>query len=189
MAKKKKVVSKKKKTEWPLKRKILYRPQRLEYIQGQRKGEYKANACVFCDALAQGISADGQLVYTTPQAMVIMNKYPYNPGHVMVLPKRHEGDIHSLSDIEYEEVMRLVRATIGVLKEAYSVSDFNVGINLGRASGAGIPEHLHIHVVPRWSGDFNFFPLIAETKVMATDPRKIHERLVPLFEKMGREGI
>ena len=178
--------------QWPLKRQVLFRPERLTYIEGQKSrktDDAGGSLCVFCEALRQGVSFNSLLLFETPFAMVVMNKYPYNPGHVMVLPKRHEGDFLALSLEELGEISRLTQKTVAILKSAYGTQDFNIGINLGRGAGAGIPQHIHVHIVPRWSGDTNFFPLIAQTKVLPTDNQSIFEKLAPLFESAGRKGI
>ena len=118
-------------------------------------------------------------------AMVILNKYPYNNGHLLVLPRVHEGEMENLSNETYQRVMELVRDSVKILKSVYECPGVNVGMNLGRAAGAGIPEHLHIHIIPRWGGDTNFFPLIAETKVVIETLEQSYERLIPYFKDLS----
>jgi ATP adenylyltransferase len=101
--------------------------------------------------------------------MIVMNKFPYNPGHVLVLPRRHCGELLQLSDAEYDDLSRTFRKAFQAITRAYEPSGINAGLNHGAVAGAGIPEHLHYHLVPRWLGDMNFFPLLAETKALPID--------------------
>ncbi len=183
MAKKKKA-STKKISHWPQKRNVLFRPQRLEYISNQKTRAGEKESCVFCESLSKKTGAESLLIAKTRRAMVVLNKYPYNPGHVMVLPQRHIGDILQIEKEEYAEVMELVRVSVAALTQTFSAKDFNVGINLGRIAGAGLPSHLHVHIVPRWSGDLNFFPLIGETKVISSDLPAIFSKLQPVFKDL-----
>ena len=98
--------------------------------------------------------------------MVILNKFPYNSGHLLVLPLKHVGQIFDLADIEYQDLQSVVRMAAEGIQKVYQPSGFNMGLNHGRAAGAGLPDHIHYHLVPRWEGDLNFFPLIADTKVV-----------------------
>lgn len=116
--------------------------------------------------------------------MVILNKFPYNTGHVLVLPLRHCGDLLSLSDIEYVDLQETVRKTMKALTEIYEPGGINLGLNHGAVAGAGIPEHLHYHIIPRWSGDLNFFPLIAETKVLVESLDQTYDKLMGYFKKL-----
>ena len=164
---------------WPVERAVLFRPERLKYVRKliQPKG------CVFCQAVAAGISQESLLLYSGKNAIIIMNKYPYNNGHLLVLPKRHCGDFLQLTSAEHSEINDCLTKAIEALTEAYGPSGFNVGLNLGLASGAGIPEHLHYHVVPRWTGDTNFFALIADTKVVVETLEQSYQRLLPYFRR------
>jgi ATP adenylyltransferase len=172
----------KKDGKWPLKRQVMFRPQRFAYINEQRSKA--AVGCVFCDSLKAGVGVESLLVAETPHAMVVLNKFPYNPGHVMVLPRRHHGDLTTLEAGEYKELMNLVKVTVAALKQAFHAENFNVGINLGKGAGAGIPDHLHVHIVPRWPGDLNFFPLLAETKVIPSDMPTIFLRIQPVLKDL-----
>ena len=116
--------------------------------------------------------------------MVVLNKYPYNNGHTLVIPTRHVGEFTKLDAKEHRDLHALLRETVRVLQDTYECGGLNVGLNLGSAAGAGIPEHLHYHVVPRWRGDTNFFPLLAETKVVVETLEQSYERLLPLFKKI-----
>jgi ATP adenylyltransferase len=136
--------------------KPLWAPWRLEYIQQADEQD----GCIFCAADDELVVARGE------RAFVILNKYPYASGHLMVAPARHVGDFGELSDDEALEVHRLASTAIGTLAQAYRPQGYNVGWNLGRIAGAGIVDHVHLHVVPRWAGDTNFMPVLADVKVI-----------------------
>ena len=164
-------------SEWPLKRAVLFKPERLKYVRKQ----LEVKGCVFCEALGRGPSKTSLVLYADDLVMVIMNKFPYNTGHLLVLPRRHVGEITDLTPDENAQIFAMVQTCIGYLKEAYKPAGFNVGLNLGAGAGAGIPEHLHVHVIPRWNGDTNFFPLIAQTKVVVETLEQTYDRLIPYF--------
>jgi ATP adenylyltransferase len=127
---------------------------------------------------------DDLVVARRPLAFVILNLYPYNNGHLMVVPNRHIASLAAATDDELTEVMRLVRDSEVVLHEAYHPQGVNVGINLGRAAGAGIADHLHVHLVPRWSGDSNFMSVIGETRVLPETLEQTASRLRPVFHRL-----
>lgn len=127
--------------------------------------------------------ADNLVLYRGVRTYVILNLYPYNTGHTLVAPYEHSGDLAGLAPDTGAELMRLTQATVAALGEAYAAHGFNVGINLGKAAGAGVPDHLHVHVVPRWSGDTNFLPLLASTKVLPETLVQTYQRLEPLFQQ------
>lgn len=162
---------------WPARQKVFFKPERLRYV----RRVVKDRGCVFCESLHKGVGSESLLLYVGANAMVILNKFPYNTGHLLVLPKRHCGDFLQLSASEYAEIGDCVRRAIAAMTEAYKPAGFNVGLNLGSAAGAGIPEHIHYHVIPRWNGDTNFFPLIADTKVVVETLEQTFERLIPYF--------
>ncbi|MGE3975199.1 MAG: HIT domain-containing protein [Bdellovibrionales bacterium] len=167
----------------PDKRDILWRPERLEYLTSPNKGQHN-DECVFCYLQKLGESSESLILATQKHSFAVMNRFPYNNGHVMVLPKRHIGDLTELKEEEMADVMNLVRHSINALRKSYRKppDGMNVGINLGAAGGAGIPGHLHVHIVPRWLGDANFFPLIAKTKVISETLEQTYERLLPYFK-------
>lgn len=142
-----------------------------------------ADACVFCAAS----SADGHalVVYEARLAFVILNLYPYNAGHVMVVPRRHIASLAELSREELHEVALLTQRSEQVLAEAFQPQGINVGMNLGQPAGAGIVDHLHVHLVPRWSGDTNFMTVIGEVRVLPEELTRTAERLRPLFAKFS----
>ena len=163
---------------WPLERDVLFRPDRMKYVRRL----LPVTGCVFCRAQNEEPSFETLCVYKSEHSMVLLNKFPYNSGHVLVLPQKHCGDILQLSDSEYQDLMLLVRETMRALTEVYQPGGINQGLNHGAVAGAGIPEHLHFHVIPRWSGDLNFFPLIAETKVMVESLEQTYEKLSHYFK-------
>jgi len=116
---------------------------------------------------------------------VILNKYPYNNGHLLVVPKRHFAKLTEALPSELSELMSLTGTAERILSEAYDPDGLNIGINIGRSAGAGVPGHLHIHVVPRWDGDTNFMTVTSETRVMPEEPRQTVERLKPLFQRFS----
>ena len=141
--------------------KQLWAPWRLEYIQGADEQE----GCVFCRAAGLG-DEDGLVVHRGERAFVLVNRYPYASGHLMVAVYRHEADFAALEADEALEVHRLAATATGVLAETMAPQGFNLGWNLGRIAGAGVVDHVHLHVVPRWAGDTNFMPVLADVKVM-----------------------
>ncbi len=140
----------------------LWAPWRMEYIGGEQRP-----GCLFCRVIENPEDKDAELVvWRPPGAIVMLNRFPYNPGHAMVAPSAHIGDLEALDDVQTADLMRAVKRTIAVLKGSMSPEGFNIGANAGRAAGAGIPDHIHLHVVPRWNGDTNFMPVLADVKVV-----------------------
>jgi ATP adenylyltransferase len=136
----------------------------MEYMT-QSSEDSKGRGCIFCDHLAAD-DEEANIVYRGPAAFVILNAFPYNTGHLMVAPLRHAADLNQLSAEERHELMDLTTDAIEVLRTAMAPEGFNVGVNLGGVAGAGVPGHVHVHVVPRWGGDTNFMPVVGETKVL-----------------------
>ena len=141
--------------------KQLWAPWRLEYIKSADEQE----GCVFCRAAAAS-DEDGLVLHRGRTAFALLNKFPYSSGHLMVAPYRHEGDFAALGDDELVEAHRLASAGIAALAETFAPQGYNLGWNLGRAAGAGVTDHVHLHVVPRWAGDTNFMPVLADVKVL-----------------------
>lgn len=165
---------------WPLERDVLFRPDRMKYVRKLIKSE----TCVFCAAAKGKVSLETLCVYRTKHSMVVLNKFPYNSGHVLVIPRRHCGDLLKLRDDEFNDLQQTVRLTMKALSEIYQPGGMNVGLNHGSVAGAGIPDHLHYHVIPRWAGDINFFPLIAETKVLVESLEQTYERVLGYFNNI-----
>jgi ATP adenylyltransferase len=157
---------------------VLWAPWRMEYLLGSKGG-----SCVFCDMAAAPPEAyRGKLVLLVAEhALVCLNKYPFAAGHLLVVPRRHAADLGALEDGEYDATMRLLRATVARVQRATRAQGINVGMNLGAAAGAGIAEHVHAHVVPRWPGDTNFMPVVADVRVMPEYLDETWKTLSPLF--------
>jgi len=151
----------------------LWAPWRLEYIKAPRTEE-----CIFCSLPAEGRDRENGVLYQGREAFVILNAFPYNSSHVMVVPRRHVARPDALTTDERLDLFHLVTAAMEAIAEVYRAEGFNIGINLGRAAGAGIDDHLHVHIVPRWVGDSNFMPVIGEVKVLPEDLTVTYDRLV-----------
>lgn len=151
----------------------------MEYIQAS-KDEAEDARCIFC-RIQGGEESEGVLT-RTDLGFVVLNRFPYSPGHVLVVPNRHVGEVEELSDEEALELQRLLQRSVKALREESAPHGFNIGMNLGRVAGAGLPDHLHWHVVPRWSGDTNFMPVVGETRVMPELLEESARRLAPRFE-------
>ncbi len=146
-----------------------------------------SSGCIFCDAVAAADSTDSLVLARGPLAFVILNLYPYNNGHLMVVPNRHVGSLAAATPEELNELMRLTRDAEVALGEAYQPQGLNVGINLGRAAGAGVLDHVHIHLVPRWTGDTNFMSAVGETRVLPESLGATASRLKPIFTRLAAE--
>lgn len=155
----------------------LWAPWRMEYIK-----QDKPQGCIFCTLPAEERDRDNLVLGRSAHAFAMLNRFPYNSGHLMVIPRRHVADLGALPEAEFLDLQRLLRAATAVLAEAYRPEGMNLGMNLGRIAGAGIAEHLHWHLVPRWGGDTNFMPVIAETKVMVEHLDQAWERLRARFD-------
>jgi ATP adenylyltransferase len=157
--------------------KRIWAPWRLEYVAAD-----EADAgCFLCRALEGDDDRDSLLVHRGRSCAVILNRYPYNNGHLMIFPHRHVSEVARLTPGERLEMMDLLATCLDVLREAMAPAGFNAGYNLGRIAGAGLDEHLHQHVVPRWSGDTNYMPVIADTRVIPESLGALWDRLRPLF--------
>jgi ATP adenylyltransferase len=153
--------------------------------------EKPSTGCIFCrpgDDTTAGASRDPLIVFVGSLAYVILNRYPYNNGHLMVVPYRHLPTLVELSVDELHEVAQLTQRAEAALREAYKLEGINVGINLGAAAGAGIQGHLHVHLVPRWHGDTNFMTVVGETRVLPEDLRSTASRLAPIFERLAADS-
>jgi ATP adenylyltransferase len=151
--------------------KPLWAPWRLEYIEQADE----LPRCIFCEPEPELLVHDG------PVALVVLNKYPYSSGHLLVAPKRHLGDFGALTDDEAVAIHRLAARGTDALRAEYAPHGFNLGWNLGRVAGAGIEDHLHLHVVPRWNGDTSFMPVLGDVKVLPEALVRTAERLRPYF--------
>ncbi len=147
---------------------------------------HASTGCVLCELANSTPSRENLLLYRGEYAYVVMNKYPYNSGHLMVVPRKHTALLTDLDDATLLSIHKLIRDGLEVLKKAYKPAGFNVGMNLGEAGGAGIREHLHYHLVPRWNGDTNFMPVLGEVKVLPESLEESFDRLFPVFMKLPR---
>lgn len=154
----------------------LWAGWRSSYIEGVANVEPSDDGCVFC-ALAASTSDNGQVLARGPLTFAVLNLYPYTSGHLLVTPNRHVGDLDALTTDEANAVMAMTRQANTALNDAYHPDGVNVGLNLGRAAGAGMPGHLHVHVVPRWLGDTNFMTSVAEARVLPETLSRSFERL------------
>ena len=148
----------------------------MEYILSNKDG-----ACVFCAAAAK---SDELVIAKQAHAFVCLNKYPFAAGHLLVVPNKHVSDLGALDDAESDAFFRLVRQSVIRLRKASSPEGVNVGVNLGKAAGAGIAEHLHAHIVPRWNGDTNFMPVMADVRVLPEHLQTTRARLLPFFSDL-----
>ena len=167
----------------------LWSPWRLEYVTNS-----KPHGCIFCLSAKASATAgsapdpqnpDPLVVFQGELAYVILNLYPYNNGHLMVVPYRHESTLAALTRDEMNEVGLLTQRCELALREAYKLEGINVGVNLGAPAGAGIEEHVHLHLVPRWNGDTNFMTVVGETRVLPEDIRATAARLRPIFQRLA----
>ncbi len=154
--------------------KHLWAPWRLPYIKRAGRTE---DTCIFCTLPQEGRDRENRILYQGRRAFAILNTFPYNSGHLMIVPHRHIADPAELADDEALEMYHLSTATMEAIRDTYHPEGFNVGMNIGRAAGAGIVDHLHLHVVPRWVGDTNFMPVIGEVKVLPEDLTETYDRL------------
>ncbi len=155
--------------------KPLWAPWRMEFIEAP-----KPAGCIFCDFPAQeGAEADRRnlIVHRTAHSFSILNRFPYNNGHLLVIPRMHTASLEALPPEAFADLHEELRRALGVLRAVYRPEGFNVGMNLGKVAGAGIADHLHYHLVPRWGGDTNFMPVVAETKVIIEHLETAWERI------------
>ncbi len=157
----------------------IYAPWRMEFIKGEKQA-----GCVFCK---DSVRCHDLVLYEGKWAFVMMNRYPYNSGHLMIVPSRHICDMEDLLPEEKKEIFDLLDTSIKILKKAMNPEGFNIGINLGKAAGAGIVDHMHVHIVPRWSGDTNFITTVGDIRVIPEDIYKTCELLMPYFGKYRPE--
>lgn len=158
----------------------LWTPWRRGFVEGAA-ADHQTTQCFLCALPAQQDDAKNFVLYRGTAVFALLNLYPYNTGHVMVAPFRHTGDFAHLDSATASELTALTQGSLDALERAYHPDAFNVGMNLGKAAGAGVPDHLHVHVVPRWNGDTNFMPVVANTKVLPESLDQTYERLAPLF--------
>jgi len=160
-------------------RERLWAPWRLEYIKKARKGQ---GECIFVELPKQDDDRKNLILFRGEHAFVILNAFPYTNGHLMVAPYRHTANLEDLDDDEHLEIAHLIRDSVRWLTKVYEPDGFNIGMNLGLAAGAGIVDHLHWHVVPRWQGDTNFMPVVGEVRVLPESLEQTYDRLRAVIE-------
>jgi ATP adenylyltransferase len=138
--------------------------------------------CIFCDLPKSSNDRENLVLGRTARTFAILNRFPYNNGHLMVVPRTHTAELDGLPAEENQELNEMLRVSVRLVKKAYEPQGYNIGMNLGRVAGAGIADHLHWHVVPRWGGDTNFMPVLGDTKVMIEHLSASWDKLRPLFE-------
>lgn len=158
--------------------KKLWAPWRTSYIQNV---DHQNDGCIFCKKPKEDNDRDNLILFRGQYCFVIMNKYPYNNGHLMVIPYIHTSDSSEFDDKTVVELWHLINKSKKVLKDAFNPEGFNIGMNLGRVAGAGIDQHVHMHIVPRWNGDTNFMPVLADTKVISQGLNEAYDVLHPLY--------
>ncbi len=161
----------------------LWAPWRLEYVGSAEE----ATGCIFCTALEQP-GEDSLVVHRGEHAFAILNRFPYTSGHFMVAPTRHIGELADVSEAEVLEIHHLATAGLAALGRLYAPQGYNLGWNLGRVAGAGIVDHVHLHVVPRWGGDTNFMPVLCDVRVIPEHLAETHRRLLDAWPGDGQRG-
>lgn len=160
----------------------LYTPWRMKYVTSSSQ---KTKTCVFCAGLAQGPghNKENLILYRGQAVFVLMNLYPYNTGHLMILPYDHVATLSEVSAVAQYEMMVLATYFTELLTQLMGPDGFNIGLNLGQAAGAGVDDHLHLHLVPRWSGDSNFMPVIGETRILPEELGDTYDKIMALLKK------
>lgn len=157
--------------------KNLWAPWRMNYILVKEK-----KGCIFCQNLKEGRDEENLILHRGRHAFIMMNLFPYNSGHLLVIPKRHTVDLEHLSYLEFKELFFLLRVSVLALKTSLLPQGFNIGVNIGEVGGAG-EEHVHFHIVPRWKGDTNFMPILSETKVIPEHLETTYQKLRSALQK------
>ena len=157
----------------------LWAPWRMEYIVSDKSGE-----CIFCAGAEASDDHEKKILYRGKHSFVVINIYPYSNGHLMVSPYRHLACLTQLSEDELVEMARLIQKSTEILRQSSAPDGFNIGYNIGKSGGAGFDAHIHAHIVPRWTGDINFMPVLADTKVIPEHVEETYNRLLPLFQNL-----
>lgn len=162
----------------------LFSPWRSEYIESFQNPK-EDEGCIFCNCQKENVEDENSLiVYKGKEVYVLMNRYPYNNGHLLIIPNRHISKISEMTETERLETFFLIEKSIEALENTMSSHGHNIGTNLGRVAGAGIDDHIHFHVVPRWNGDTNFMPVLGEVKIISEDLKKTKLRLSKYFKEI-----
>lgn len=156
----------------------LFASWRMKYVSSNQKQP----GCVFCASAMDPLSKDKLVVFIGEYSIIMLNKYPYTSGHLMVAPKQHASKLSDLQQETRIEIMELITKSVSILSGIYKPEGFNIGANLGEAAGAGIPDHLHFHIVPRWNGDTNFMTSVGETRVLPEDLYQTYQKVKTVFQ-------
>ncbi len=162
-----------------MERKILWAPWRGEYVAGK-----KDPGCIFCPPEKPLPDEERLILYRDEKVLVIMNKFPYNTGHLLIAPKRHVANLEDLTDEELLNIMKMAQSAIKILKKVLKPDGFNLGFNLGKVAGAGYPDHIHLQLVPRWNGDINFLAVLDDVRVISQHLKTLYKELFPHFQKI-----
>ncbi|MFZ5651697.1 MAG: HIT family protein [Bacillota bacterium] len=160
----------------------IWAPWRTVYI-----GKDHGSVCIFCEKLESDRDAENYVIYRGVKTFALLNLYPYNNGHILIAPKRHVGDITDLDQDEILELGLVTQKMTRLLRAAFSPEGFNIGVNLGKIAGAGVPGHFHIHIVPRWGGDTNFMPVLGDVRVISEGLDLTYKKLTGALEKLKEE--
>ncbi len=161
---------------------VLWAPWRMEYILNGTK----ENGCIFCSGEKENLK-ERSILYMGKQTLVMMNKYPYINGHLLVAPLRHVAALDQLENSEKAALMTMVSLSVTLLKKTMKAEGFNVGLNLGKVAGAGVEDHLHFHIVPRWNGDTNFMTVFGDVRVIPEHMEQTYNRLLPFFREIKED--
>jgi ATP adenylyltransferase len=162
----------------------LWAPWRMQFIEELRD---KGSGCIFCELGAEGDDRSRLVLYRGKRCYAVMNRFPYNNGHLMVIPYRHIGDLAELTRDEHAALLGVCASSIRILGEVLGAEGFNCGFNFGQVAGAGIKDHVHLHVVPRWCGDANFMPILGDTRSMPEYLEETYDHLIGGFAKLSGE--
>jgi ATP adenylyltransferase len=166
--------------------KRLWTPWRMAYLTGANTSQ-PSSGCVFCAKVGAPDESE-HMLYRGQFAFITLNRYPYNNGHLMIIPYAHVASLENLDPPTLTELMLLTNRGLAALRQAYHPDGFNIGVNLGQAAGAGVADHVHIHIVPRWSADTNFMPIVGETRVIPETLDQTYARLRPCFDTSSQSG-
>ncbi len=164
----------------------------MEYISAPWREEYvrqifKMNECIFCRAIKLKNERDALILFKGTHNFIVLNKYPYTAGHLMIAPYKHLATFEGTKKESSDEMTDLLKLSLKALKKEFRPNGFNTGMNIGKSAGAGVADHYHFHVIPRWTGDSNFMAIVGKTKVMMNDLETTYDRLFPLFQKLKME--
>jgi ATP adenylyltransferase len=166
---------------------VLFTPWRYSYLTSPRSGQ--EDGCIFCDAARSKERRESLTLYLSDAALVMLNRYPYTNGHLMVAPVAHEARLFESSDDSLRALIRLTAEAQRILSDVYHPDGFNVGMNFGAVAGAGVADHYHLHIVPRWSGDSNFMTVTAQTRLVPEDLEVTFDRLLPHFDGIRKDAL